>query len=34
MDACNLHFGNKIGCSSKQYGGVINHINFNLQLTI
>lgn len=34
MDACNLHFGNKFGCSSSKGGGIINQLNFNVQLTV
>lgn len=34
MDVCNLHFGNKIECSSSKGRGVINQLNCNVQITI
>lgn len=34
MDVCNLHFGNKIECSSCKGRRIINQLNCNVQITI
>lgn len=33
MDICNLHFGNKLECSSRKGKEIINQLNCNVQIT-